>query len=249
MQQKKKKNKKGKGNYDVLYGAHAICEMLKAKKRKLASLYTTKPLPKAWQRIKPYLPKFIPNTQYVDRNVLSSMAKSNEHMGIVALVTPFPLAKKMFSPTTHPFILLLDGVQDVGNLGAILRSAYCTGVKGVVLTTKASAPLSAAVFKASAGLAEHLDIFPAPSVSAAVNEIKRAGYTLYMTVIKDGENAADVEYSKPMCLVIGSEATGIHKEVLSKGTRVTLPQVKPDISYNASVAAGIFLFLMSQRSK
>ena len=77
-------------------------------------------------------------------------------------------------------------------------------------------------------------------------ELKKAGYNLYITVLDGGKNALEVSYKKPMCLVIGSEAVGISKEIRQHGELVTLPQRRPDISYNASVAAGIFLFVMGQ---
>ena len=248
---KLKDRKRGKKDlpYDVLYGAHPIIEMLKAKRRKLVSIYTTKPLPKAWDRIKRYLPDRIPNTQYVSREILSSMAKSQEHMGIVALTSKYPIRKKPFDPKKHPFILILDSIQDVHNLGAILRSAYCIGVDGVVICQRGAAPLTAAVFKTSAGLAEHLEIYQAPSLKGAIFELKRAGYNFYMAVLENGKNALEVEYKKPMCLVIGSEATGIAKDVRSQGELITLPQRTPDISYNAAVAAGIFMFTVQHGKK
>lgn len=243
----KKKKREIIKKSDVVYGAHAIIEMLKAKKRKLYSLYTKKPLPKAWQRIKPYLPKSVPNIQYVEKNVLDGIAQSPEHMNVVAVVSPFQTRSKMFSPKTHPFILLLDSVQDVRNLGAILRSAYCAGVDGVVLCKSKSAPLSAPVFKASAGLAEHLEIYQAPSIKHAAMEVKNAGYNMYMAVI-DGQNITTTTIKRPSCLVIGNEAVGITKEVREYGHPVTIPQRTNDISYNASVAAGILLFFVAQNS-
>ncbi len=251
MQHKKtkktKKNKQQKRPYEVVYGVHPIIEMLKAKKRKLVSIYTTKPLPRGWERIKPYLPKYIPNTQYVSRNILSSMAKGSDHMGLVALTTSFPLAKKLFEPSKQPFILVLDGIQDVGNLGGILRSAYCAGVDGVVLCKRGGAELTAAVFKASAGLAEHLPIYQAPSAKFALQEIKHAGYNVYLAVLHNGKNAMDINYKKPLCLVIGSEEKGVSKEILKEGVKVTLPQRLPEISYNAYVASGIFLFSVGSK--
>lgn len=233
---------------ELIYGAHPIIELLKAKKRKIVALYTTKPLPAAWERIKPYLPKPLPNTQYVSRDVLDRMAGSIEHMGVLAWVTPFKFTSTPFDPAKKPFILLLDSVQDVRNMGAILRSAYCTGVTGVVLCKTKSAPLTAAACKASAGLVEHLDIYLAPSVKAAVIELKKAGYNFYMAVL-DGKNAATVEYKGPLCLVIGNEAVGISKDVKALGNAITLPQLTPDISYNASVAAGILLFQIATAIK
>lgn len=241
-----KKNKDQKDKYDIIYGAHSLIELLKAKKRKLYSIYTTKPLPKAWFRVEKYLPSSIPNIQYVSRDVLDRMAGTQDHMGIVALVAHPQFLSRTFDPNKKPFVLLLDAIQDVRNLGAILRSAYCTGVDGVVLCKKGGAPLTAAAHKASAGLAEHLDIHIAPSLESAILELKKTGYHFYMSVVENGKNAAKVQYEFPLCLVIGNEEIGISKNVQKQGELITLPQRSPDISYNASVAAGILLFLISQ---
>ena len=233
---------------ELLYGAHAIIEMLKAKKRKLISIYTTKVLPKSWDRIAPYLPKQVPNIQYVSRDILDRMTGTTEHNSLVAWVTPFKYATKIFEPAKKPVVLVLDSLHDVRNLGAILRSAYCTGVDGIVLCKSNAASLTPAAFKASAGLAEHLDIYQAASLKQAITDLKKVGYSFYMAVL-DGKNATEVEYKKPLCIVIGNEATGITSEVRKLGEAITLPQRTPEISYNASVAAGILMFLVSQKVK
>ena len=252
MQHKNKKYKaksqKSAGPHDLLYGPHAIIECLKLKKRKLRSIYTTKPLPKSWKRVESYLPSRIPNIQYVDRDILARMAGTTDHGGIIALVSHFRYAKALFNPKTKPFILVLDDLQDVRNLGAILRSAYCLGVDGVVLCKMGAAPLTPTVFKTSAGLAEHLNIFVVSNLKATVFQLKRSGYNLYMAVVSKEANAIGMSYKKPLALVIGNEATGIPRDVQELGQAVTLPQTRPDISYNASVAAGILLFLAAHLS-
>lgn len=246
---KKTKNKKDKSSNELIYGAHPIIEVIRAKRRKIVSVFTTKPLPKSWKRIEKILPRTVSNIQYVARSVLDRMTGTTDNMGVAAWVTPFQYRKKAFDPEKQKIILLLDSVKDVRNLGAILRSAYCTGVNGVILCKKFAAPITAAALKSSAGLAEHLEIQIAPSLKHAVLELKKSGYNLYMTVVDNGKNAMMVEYKKPLCLVIGSEETGISKDVLKYGELITLPQRDPDASYNASVAAGIFLFLLSNYSE
>ena len=243
---KKKSNEK---TGELLFGAHSIIEALKAKRRKLVSVYTTQPTPRSWERVQPYLPKSVPNIQYVNTNILSSMAEGGKHMGIVAWFAPFPYRSKMFEPATHPLIVILDGVQDVQNLGAILRSAHCVGFNGVVLNTTHAAPLTGGAHKASAGLAEHMDIHLATSSRNAMIEAKKAGYNLYLAVVNGGENAMNVEYTGPACLVIGSEETGIAADLRNEGTKISLPQKTEDISFNASVAAGILMFVMQQKMK
>lgn len=241
-----KKNITPKTN-ELIFGIHPILELLKAKRRKLVILYTTKPGPKGFQNIEQLLPKSV-QIQYVDREVLTRLAGTTDHQGIVAYAAPLVIRKKFFEPERQKYLLMLDGIQDVRNLGAILRSAYCTGVDGVILVKKQAAPLNAAALKASAGLAEHLEIYSAPSSQAAVHELKKAGYNIYLAVVEKGTDATQVEYKKPLCLIIGSEALGIAPELRQSGQLITLPQRTPDISYNASVAAGILLFLISQKN-
>lgn len=232
---------------ELIFGVHPILELLKAKRRKLFTIYTTKPVPKAWEQIAPLLGKDV-QIQYVARDVLTRMACTTDHQSVVAWAGMFPYRRKFFDPARSPFLVMLDGVQDPRNLGAILRSSYCTGADGIVLSAKNSAPLNAVTLKSSAGLAEHLEIYEASSSMAAIQELKGAGYTIYFATL-NGEDATVADYKQPLCLVIGNEATGVAKNLLSYGKEVRLPQRTTDISYNASVAAGILLFLIAHQNK
>ncbi len=240
-------NKKTTKPQELIFGIHPIIELLKAKKRPLIALYTTKPVPKSWDQIEKLLPKQA-TINYVTRDALARMAGTTDHQGVVGFAGLLPIRKKFFEPSRQKFLIMIDGVQDTRNLGAILRSAYCTGVDGVIITQKNSAPLNASALKASAGLAEHLEIYESPSASAAVIELKKAGYSIYLAAL-GGENALQISYQEPLCIVIGNEATGISREILNSGQKVMLPQRTPDISYNASVAAGILLFLIGTSIK
>ena len=236
-------NKKNKPQGELIYGIHPVIELLKAKRRKVITLYTTKPMPKAWSKIQDLLPERALPIQYVTRDILTDMVKSSDHQGVVAWVQHFPFRNKAFDPAKQKFLVLLDGIQDPRNVGAIIRSAYCTGTDGVILTQKFGAPLNAAALKASAGLAEHLEIMIMPSSQLAVQALKEAGYTLYLATF-GGKKATEITFQTPACLVIGSEGEGIMPSILKAGIQVTLPQKTDDISYNASVAGGILLFLM-----
>ncbi|HSW73896.1 MAG TPA: RNA methyltransferase [Candidatus Limnocylindria bacterium] len=237
-----KKTKQETG--ELIFGVHPVLELLKLKRRKLISIYTTKPQPKAWPQIERLLPKYPINIQYVPREVLHKMAGTTDHQNLLAWAQPFPYRKQFFQPTKEKFLLMLDGIQDPRNLGAIIRSAYCTGVDGVIIIQQGAAPLTASAIKSSAGLAERMDVFVAPSALQAAKELQKAGYTLYLAAF-GGDNAATFAYQFPLCLVIGSEGEGISKEVLKQGTQITIPQRTKDISYNASVAAGILLFVIA----
>jgi 23S rRNA (guanosine2251-2'-O)-methyltransferase len=184
----------------------------------------------------------------VSRDVLTRMAGGTEHQGVVAWVQSFAFRKKFFEPAKQKLLVMLDGIQDSRNVGAILRSAYCTSADGVIMIKRDAAPLNAAAFKSSAGLAEHLEIYLAASPQSAVIELKKAGYNIYLAAF-DGKDATNFSYEAPMCLVIGSEGMGVSREILKDGAHITLPQKTADISYNASVAAGILLFIVSAKLK
>jgi 23S rRNA (guanosine2251-2'-O)-methyltransferase len=140
---------------------------------------------------------------------------------------------------------MLDGIQDPRNLGAIIRSAYCTGADGVVIITKGASPLTAVALKSSAGLAEHMPIVLAPSASYAAQQAQQAGYDIYVSMLSQkARSVQSISFKKPVCIVVGSEGTGVSREMASYGTHVILPQRTSDISYNASVAAGILLYMV-----
>lgn len=240
----KKKDKETKG--ELIFGIHPVVELLKAKRRKLISIYTTKPTPQAFEEIQKVWPKYPVAIQYVAREVLDRMVGTTDHQGVVAWTHAFPYRKTFFDPKKQKFLVMLDGIQDPRNLGAILRSAYCTGVDGAILIKRGGAQLTGVAIKSSAGLSEHLEIYQAQSAQSAIAELKTAGYNVYLATF-DGENAVTCEYKKSLCAVIGGEGMGISKSILSSGTRVTLPQRASDMSYNASVAAGILLFLISTK--
>jgi len=232
---------------EVVFGIHPIVELLKAKKRSLDAIYTTKPFPKSWSHIEKLLPKRC-IVNYISREALTKMANTDDHQSVVGWASPFQYRKKSFDSVKHPFLVMIDGVQDTRNLGAIIRTAYCTGVNGIVICKKKGAPINASTLKASAGLAEHIDIYEAPSAAAAALELKKLGYTLILTAL-GGQDINSVHYTTPICVVIGNEAIGVSPEILNAGTRIMIPQRTPDISYNASVAAGIVLFTVAQQIK
>jgi len=241
-------NQNKKINSEVVFGAHPIIELLKAKKRKLYTIYTTNPKPKVWSKIVNILPKYT-NIISVTKNKLDSLSDNQEHQNLVGLASPFVIRKKFFSPSIHKFVLLLDNIQDTRNLGAILRSAYCTGVTGVILTTKNSAPITAATIKASAGLIEYLEVYQTNTAASAINLLKENKYNIFLATVDNSKSATSIKYELPICLVIGNEATGISKNILKSGQHITIPQVQSNVSYNASVAAGILLCLMSTETK
>ena len=235
--------KKKQSNGELIYGIHPTVELIKAKRRKILSIYTTRPVPKNWKLIEKIMPAYPIAIQYVTRDILTKMGATPDHQGVVAWVQSFVFRKKPFNPHHHSFLVMLDSIHDPRNAGAILRSAYCTGVRGVIMTVKNSAPLNAVAIKASAGLAEHLEIQRVSTAAEGLILTKQEGYTNYLAMLQ-GKNANTLSFKMPLCIVIGNEAVGIAKSMQIYGESITLPQKKADVSYNASVAAGILLFMI-----
>lgn len=233
---------------NFIYGVHPIIELLQSRRLKIGAIYTLKHPIKAWNSISKLIPKHIP-VSLVTRETIDNITGSNEHQGILAFVDQFPFSQQIFTPEKHKFVVVLDEIQDVRNLGAILRSAYCTGVDGVVLIRSNAASLTAAAFKASAGLAMHLPIYLAPSIKAAILDLKKSGYHVYCATLGGSQTVADFKFQEPAVLVIGNEEVGISAEVAKMGTQILLPQRRADISYNASVAAGILMYSIGLQLK
>lgn len=226
---------------NIIYGVHPIQELLQSKRIKIGSIYTLKNHIKSWPMLSKLIPGHI-SVSFVTRETLDNVAGSKDHQGILAFVGDFPFSQTLYSPDKQKFILVLDEVQDVRNLGAILRSAYCTGVDGVVLVKSHAACLTPAAFKASAGLAIHLPIYLAPSIKSALFELKKAGYAIYCATLAGSQTVANFQFQEPCVVVIGNEEVGIAPDVAKMGTQLLLPQRRADISYNASVAAGILMY-------
>jgi 23S rRNA (guanosine2251-2'-O)-methyltransferase len=240
-----KKTPREMGTAELVYGVHPVRELLAQKKRRVYDIFTLSDDPKSWAEIQNFLPKYPYSMHRLSRQALSERIGTTDHQGVAALAEPFSYRKKFFDVARDQFLVMLDGIQDARNLGAIIRSAYCTGADGVILIQKQGVSLNAAALKASAGLAERMSIYQATTPSVALMDLKHAGYNIYVAALSDTPNAFTVEYKKPLCLVIGSEGLGVSQQSLKAGTVVTLPQKSPDVSYNASVAAGIIMSIVS----
>lgn len=233
---------------NLIYGVHPVQELLQSKRMKIGAIYTLKNPIKAWTALSKLIPSHIP-VSLVTRETLDNVSISKDHQGIIAFVSDFPFTQAIFTPDKQKFVVVLDEIQDVRNLGAILRSAYCTGVDGVILVRSNAASLTPAAFKASAGLAIHLPIYLAASVKSAIFDLKKSGYNIYCATLGGSESVANFTFKDPAVLVIGNEENGISADVAKMGIKILLPQRRPDISYNASVAAGILMYSIGLQLK
>lgn len=149
-------------------------------------------------------------------------------------------------------VLLLDSVQDPQNLGAILRTAECTGCDGVVITTNNSAPITETAVKTSAGAVNHLDIVKVTNLTNAIKVLKDNGFWITGTQLGGDRFYNDVDYSGKSAVVMGNEEKGIHRIVAENcDFLVEIPMAGKIQSLNVSVATGVILFevLRQKREK
>ena len=189
--------------------------------------------------------------QEVDRARLDAMAPN--HQGMIAVVSAYQYhtIEDIFALAAErkeePFIVVLDGITDPHNLGAIIRSAECAGAHGVIIPSRRAVGLTPSAVKASAGAVEHIPVVRETNLSRTLESLKKDGCWVFGTAM-DGKNYRNADYSGPVVLVIGSEGEGISKLVSEHcDDMVTIPLYGKIDSLNASVAAGIILFAIAEK--
>lgn len=151
---------------------------------------------------------------------------------------------------TYPLLLVLDSIQDTHNLGAILRTAECSGVDGVILTKHNSAPINETVYKTSAGAVNHLKICTVNNLSHALDQLKKEGFWIAGSSLEKSAEYTKIDYRAPIALIVGNEEKGIRRLTAEKCDYLIRIPMKGEIqSLNVSVAAGVLLFeVLRQRN-
>jgi 23S rRNA (guanosine2251-2'-O)-methyltransferase len=148
------------------------------------------------------------------------------------------------------FVLVLDEIEDPHNLGALIRTAECAGVHGVIVPKHHSAPINAATIKAAAGATEHLPIAEVTNLSTTLDELKQAGYWVVGLDMDGDKGYADVDYRTPVILVVGNEGKGIRRLVREHCDFVaTIPLFGKVGSLNASVAGALAMYEVVRQRK
>ncbi len=188
--------------------------------------------------------------RFEDRGQLDRLANSKDHQGVVALAAARAavtlqdiLTQASASHGQTGLLVLLDGVEDPHNLGAIIRTALAAGAHGVVIPERRAAGLTDTVARASAGALAHLPIAKVTNLVRAMEELKEAGYWL-VGLDEDGDkDYTEADYTSPIGIVLGGEGKGLHELTRKRcDFVVSLPTTGPVKSLNVSVAAGVVLF-------
>ena len=196
--------------------------------------------------------------RFEERNQLDRLANSRDHQGVVAVAAARPpatledlLDQANKSKGQMGLIVLLDGVEDPHNLGAIIRTALAAGADGIVIPERRAAGLTDTVARASAGALAHLPVAKVTNLARAMEELKEAGYWL-VGLDENGEKSyTEVDYTTPTGIVMGGEGSGLHELTRKRcDFVVSLPTSGPVKSLNVSVATGVVLFeALRQRHK
>ncbi|MFD0993130.1 23S rRNA (guanosine(2251)-2'-O)-methyltransferase RlmB [Tenacibaculum geojense] len=189
------------------------------------------------------------SSSIVPTEKLDRLSKHNNHQGAVAKISPIEfyeleiLIDSVLEKKDKPLFLLLDQLSDVRNFGAIIRTAECTGVDGIIIQKNGSAPVNADTIKTSAGAAFKVPICKVDHIKDAIFHIQASNIKLVAATEKTEDSVYSINFNQPMAIVMGSEHKGVSNSVLKMADyKAKLPLLGEIESLNVSVACGAFLY-------
>ncbi len=228
---------------DYIYGIHSVLEAIDAR-RTIDRIYVKNPRSEVAQRARE---AGIP-VQVVPEERLNRFTRKN-HQGVVALISAIDycdlttLLPTLFDDGVLPFILVLDGITDVRNFGAMARTAECCGVNAIVIPSRGSVSVGADAVKTSAGALNHIPVCRVDNLAVAVKFIRQCGCTVVAATEKASVNYTTADYTVPVAIVMGAEGTGISDDILKQAdVRAAIPLFGRIESLNVGVAAGVMMY-------
>ncbi len=233
---------------NIIYGLRAVIEAIEGGRdieRILVSQNLQGPLAKElMELIKVHDISF----QKVKPERINWVTKNN-HQGVVAYMPPIEYQdiEKVVESVTEtgktPFLLVLDGITDVRNFGAIARTAECAGVDAIVLPEKGSVSVTADAIKTSAGALFRVPVCRVKKLYYVLRYLKGKDFSLVAATEKGGDDYKNVDYSVPVALIMGSEGKGVSPQLLKlTDSQVFIPVLGEIGSLNVSVAAGVLMY-------
>ena len=188
--------------------------------------------------------------RFEERAIVDRLAGTPQHQGVVAMAAAkhtldledlLKIAPK--GGSAPGLLVVLDGVEDPHNLGAVIRSALAAGASGIILPDRRAAGLNETVARAAAGALEHLPVARVVNIARAMEQLKEAGYWTVGLDERAERRHVDVDYKGAVAIVLGGEGAGLHELVRKRcDFLVSIPTTGPVRSLNVSVAAGVVLF-------
>jgi 23S rRNA (guanosine2251-2'-O)-methyltransferase len=185
--------------------------------------------------------------RFEPRDALDRLAGSQAHQGVVAMGAEKKYAA-LEDAAENRLVVVLDGVEDPHNLGAIIRTAHAAGAGSVIIPERRAAGITDVVAKAAAGAIEHLPVARVTNLNRALEQLKERGFWIYGLDERGGEDYDRIEYASPTAFVLGGEGKGLHEQVRKHcDALVRIPMAGKISSLNVSVAAGVVLFEWKRR--
>jgi 23S rRNA (guanosine2251-2'-O)-methyltransferase len=187
--------------------------------------------------------------RYESRETLDRLSKGVPHQSVIAFGAARGFVELSEVMAGARLLVVLDGVEDPHNLGAIIRTAHAAGANGIVVPERRAAPLTETVERAAAGALEYLPVARVTNVSQALERLKEQGFWIYGLDERAKERYDQVTYTFPTVIVLGGEGKGIHQGVQKHcDVLVRIPMAGEVSSLNVSVAAGVVLFEWLRRT-
>jgi len=244
-------------NLNIIYGKNATLELLKNKKRSVNKIIISKGLNKDTKIDEIILLAKENNImfQFVPKEKFTQYKEFN-HQGVIAYVAPISYTDfydflEKPAKNQHKKVIILDGVEDPHNLGAIMRTACSAGCHGIIMPKRRSCPVNGTVAKVAAGAAEHLPVARVSNLATAVEALKKEGLWIVGTDMHGDRNHFEADLTGPLGIVMGSEGEGMSRLMTEKcDFLVKIPMPGPTESLNVSVATGVITFeALRQRMK
>lgn len=236
---------------DLLIGRNAVTEALKSDREIDTLILMRNNNNPALSRLASMAKEKGAVVKEVDSKKLDFMCGGANHQGVAAYVAAHEYSSidEIFAYAEEkgeaPFIVVCDEIEDPHNLGAIIRTAECAGVHGVIIPKRRSASLNFTVGKTSVGALEYMRVARVSNLASTIDELKEKGCWVYGADM-DGTDYKKTDFSGAVVLVIGSEGKGIGKLIRQKCDAIVSLPMKGNInSLNASVAAGILMYEVS----
>ncbi len=242
-------------NTTIIYGIRAILEAINAN-QPINKIFLQKGLKgDLFKELETSIRKMGISSSYVPVEKLNRLTRNN-HQGAVAQISPVQfqdfetVVEEVMSTQKAPFFLLLDQVSDVRNFGAIIRTAECCGVHGIIVPKNGAAPITDDTVKTSAGAVFNVPICKVDHLKDAIFYLQSSGIEVTAATEKAEGEIYSVDFSKPTAIIMGSEEKGISPSILSIVDHMAkLPLFGTIGSLNVSVACGVFLYeVVRQRS-
>lgn len=232
----------------TIFGIRAVIEAIKSGEN-IDKIFLQKGLQgDLFKELEQLLKKERLNSSYVPIEKLNRLTNKN-HQGVVAQIAPITfydleeLVVSVMESGKTPLFLLLDQLSDVRNFGAIIRTAECTGVSGIIIQKKGGAPVNGDTIKTSAGAIFKIPICKVDHIKDAVFYMQASGIKVIAATEKTENTIYDVSFVEPCAIIMGSEGRGINPSVLNVADeKAKLPILGEIESLNVSVACGAFLY-------